>query len=265
MRRSIRIWFGFCLSLLLVACTSSQIQNATTANTTAKSTILVAAAASLQKSLQEITLLYNQTYPQQSVNYNFAASGALAQQISQGAPIDVFLAAATQQMQDLDTKGLLLPNSRRDLLTNQLVLITPKSITVPLKDFSDLTKPEVKRIAIGQPVTVPAGKYGLEVLAALKILPQVESKFVFGNSVQAVLAAVQTGDVEAGIVYITDAKGSDQVAIAAVADPQLHTPIRYPVAVVKSSKLPTQAKQYIEFLQTEPVKKIFQQYGFGIL
>lgn len=265
----------FCLTLLLplflVACTSSQIPNGIVPNSTPNSKLLVAAAASLQKSLQEITPLYHQAYPQQKITYNFAASGALAQQITQGAPVDVFISAATQQMQDLAAKELLLADSSTNLLTNQLVLITPKSnaisnsISSPLalQDFTDLTKPEVKRIAIGQPLTVPAGKYALEVLKSLGILPQVESKFILGNSVQSVLGAVRTGDVEAGIVYLTDAKSTDQVTIVAIALPSLHTPIRYPAAVIKSSKFPVQAKQYIEFLQTQPVKAIFQRYGFG--
>ncbi|MFN5855679.1 MAG: molybdate ABC transporter substrate-binding protein [Pseudanabaenaceae cyanobacterium] len=254
-----------------MACTSSQIPNGIVPNSTPNSKLLVAAAASLQKSLQEITPLYHQAYPQQKITYNFAASGALAQQITQGAPVDVFISAATQQMQDLAAKELLLADSSTNLLTNQLVLITPKSnaisnsISSPLalQDFTDLTKPEVKRIAIGQPLTVPAGKYALEVLKSLGILPQVESKFILGNSVQSVLGAVRTGDVEAGIVYLTDAKSTDQVTIVAIALPSLHTPIRYPAAVIKSSKFPVQAKQYIEFLQTQPVKAIFQRYGFG--
>jgi len=261
----------FCLTLLLplflVACTSSQIPNGIVPNSTPNSKLLVAAAASLQKSLQEITPLYHQAYPQQKITYNFAASGALAQQITQGAPVDVFISAATQQMQELAAKELLLADSSTNLLTNQLVLITPKSNAisnaVALQDFTDLTKPEVKRIAIGQPLTVPAGKYALEVLKSLGILSQVESKFILGNSVQSVLGAVRTGDVEAGMVYLTDAKSTDQVTIVAIALSSLHTPIRYPAAVIKSSKFPVQAKQYIEFLQTQPVKAIFQRYGFG--
>lgn len=247
--------FSILVSLFLIACTSSTVQ---------PSKILVAAAASLQKSLQEITPLYNQTHPNQTVTYNFAASGALAQQISQGAPVDVFISAATKQMRELEAQGLLLSGSQRDLLTNQLVLITPKQSSVTVRDFLDLTKPEVKRIAIGQPLSVPAGQYATEVLQNLKILPQVQSKLVLGNSVKSVLATVETGDVEAGMVYITDAQISDKVTVVATAEPKLHAPIRYPMAVIRSSKSLSQAQQYIEFLQTASAKAVFRKYGFGI-
>jgi molybdate transport system substrate-binding protein len=229
----------------------------------ATSTILVAAAASLQPALQEITPLYTTANPNQTVNYNFAASGALQQQIEQGAPVDVFISAADKQMKALQAKGLL-GTTPKYLLTNQLVLIVPKQSTIAIADFRQLTQPAVQRIAIGETRTVPAGQYAAETLENLGILTQVKSKFVLGNNVRSVLTAVATGDVDAGIVYRTDAKGSDRIVIAATADEKLHSPIWYPVAVLKSSKSLVGASRYIEFLQSKSARAVFKKYGFGI-
>ncbi len=279
------IW-GFILSLvmnlLLIACTPSAPPATTSSNggnspspqdspqsTSPATPLLVGAAASLQEALKDITPLYLQTRAEQKmasqqVDYNFAASGAIQQQIEQGAPIDVFISAATKQMENLQQKDLLLAGTQRNLLTNQLVLITPQQSSVNLTDFSQLVNPEVVRIAIGEPRTVPAGKYGAEVLQKLGIFEQVESKFVLGNNVKSVLAAVAAGEVEAGIVYLSDAKNSPQVRIASIAAPELHSPIVYPIAILKTSKNPTAAIDYANFLETLPAQKVFEKYGFGI-
>jgi molybdate transport system substrate-binding protein len=268
----IRYWrvgiVGF-LVTVLVACAQvapapQSKQSTATQPTTPTATLLIAAAASLQKPLQEIAPLYNQADPGQTINYNFAASGALQQQIEQGAPVDIFISAASKPMKALQDKGLLASGTTNDLLTNQLVLITSKPASVALTDFQQLVQPEVQRIAIGEPRSVPAGQYATEVLQHLGILDQVQSKFVLGNNVKSVLTAVETGDVDAGIVYITDAKGSDKVTVAATADEKLHSPIRYSIAALKSSKLPDESKRYVEFLQGNTVKAIFEKYGFGI-
>jgi molybdate transport system substrate-binding protein len=228
------------------------------------STILVAAAASLQKAFQEVTPIYTKANPNQTVNYNFASSGVLEQQIQQGAPVDVFIAAADKQINSLQRQGLLVVGTQKILLTNQLVLVAPKQSKVSLTSFKQLTDPEIKRISIGEPRTVPAGQYATEVLKNLGILDQIKSKFVLGNNVKSVLTTVETGDVDAGIVYITDAKSSDKVTIAAIADEKLHSPIHYPIAVLKSSKSLAGASQYVEFLSSKAAKAVFKKYGFGI-
>jgi molybdate transport system substrate-binding protein len=236
------------------------------------STILVAAAASLQKSLQEITPLYTNGNLDRSVNYNFAASGALQQQIERGAPVDIFISAADKQMNELNVKGLLVEGTYRDLLTNQLVLIVPKQSTLKIADFRQLVgaafrnenRSQIGRIAIGEPRTVPAGQYATEVFKNLGIFDRVKSKLIFASNVRAVLTAVETGNADAGIVYLTDARSSDKIEIVATADPKLHAPIRYPIAVLKSSKSLTASKQYIEFLNSKSARAIFVKYGFGI-
>jgi molybdate transport system substrate-binding protein len=257
---------GF-LVVVLVACAQldpRSNQPKTTQSAAPTSMLLVAAAASLQKPLQEITPIYNQANPSQSINYNFAASGALQQQIEQGAPVDIFISAATKQMKTLQEEGLLASGTTKDLLTNQLVLITPKQTSVSLTDFQQLVQPRVKRISIGESRSVPAGQYATEVLRNLGILDQVQSKFVLGNNVKSVLTAVATGDVEAGIVYATDAKSSDKVTVVATADKKLHSPIIYPIAILKSSKFPNEANHYVEFLRSNTATAVFKKYGFGI-
>jgi molybdate transport system substrate-binding protein len=269
----IRYWrvslLGFLVTVLL-ACTQltptpESNQPKTTQSPASTSTLLVAVATSLQKPLQEIAALYRQTNPSQTINYNFAASGALQQQIEQGAPVDIFISAATKQMKALEEKGALASGTTKNLLTNQLVLIIPKQTSVSLTDFRQLIQPKVKRISIGEPRSVPAGQYATEVLQNLGILDQVKSKFVLGNNVQSVLTAVETGDVDAGIVYITDAKSSDKVTVAATANEKLHTLITYPIAILKSSKLPDESKRYVEFLQGNSATSVFEKYGFGIV
>ncbi len=260
---------GFLVTLLLIACAQlapppQSNQPAATRPVAQTSTLLVAAAASLQKALQEVTSLYAQVNPNQTINYNFAASGALQQQIEQGAPADVFISAAAKQVKALQEKGLLESGTQKNLLTNRLVLIIPKQTSVSLTDFKQLVQPEVKRISVGEPRSVPAGQYATEVLKNLGILEQVQSKFVLGNNVKSVLTAVETGDVDAGIVYITDARGSDKVTIAATADAKLHAPIVYPIAVLKASKSLDASKRYVEFLQSDSAKAVFEKYGFGI-
>ena len=266
---------SFMVNLLLVACTSfvpptlsPQInQSPAISSEVSKSSIdslLIGAAASLQQVLQEITPLYQTKVTNQKLDYNFAASGTLQQQIEQGAPIDVFISAATKQIDALKQKNLLLAGTQRNLLTNQLVLVIPKQGVIALKDFRELVNPDINRIAIGEPRSVPAGQYATEVLKNLGILEQVKSKFVLGNNVKAVLAAVSTGDADAGIVYLTDAKSSPQVAIAAYADPHLHSPIIYPIAILKTTKFPAATQQYVNFLQSPPAQKVFEKYGFGL-
>jgi molybdate transport system substrate-binding protein len=260
---------GFLVTALLIACAQlapppQSNQPKATQPAAQTSTLLVAAAASLQTALQEITLLYAQVNPNQTINYNFAASGVLQQQIEQGAPVDVFISAAAKQITALEEKRLLESGTQKNLLTNQLVLIVPKQTSVSLADFKQLVQPEVKRISVGEPRSVPAGQYATEVLKNLGILEQVQPKFVLGNNVKSVLTAVETGDVDAGIVYITDAKGSDKVTIAATADEKLHAPIVYPIAVLKASQSIDRSKRYVEFLQSNSAKTVFERYGFGI-
>lgn len=230
--------------------------------------LLVSAAASLQNALEELDpLVESLVEPANSgmmVNYNFGASGALQQQIEQGAPADLFLSAANKQMQALADQGLILAETRRVLLTNQLVLVVPADSTLNLTGFRELAQNNVQKIAVGEPGSVPAGQYAEQVLRSLEIFDPVKPKLVYANSVRGVLSAVESGNVDAGIVYATDAKLSAQVRQVAIAAARLHDPILYPVAVLKNSKNPQAARRYIEFLAGQQATELFKKYGFGI-
>jgi len=228
-----------------------------------QTSLTVSAAISLSNALQEIKPLYQQSKAQFGVNYNFGASGALQQQIEQGAPVDVFISAAKKPMDALQQKGLLLPDTRINLLTNRLVLITPKN-GVEIRNFEELKKSDIKRIAIGEPKSVPAGQYAQEVLTNLGLFNDIKSKLVFANNVRQVLTFVETGNIDAGIVYLTDAKESNKVQIRATAPENLHSPIVYPVAVLKNSKNLQASRDFVNFLKGNTAKAIFQKYGFRI-
>ncbi|HEY9828270.1 MAG TPA: molybdate ABC transporter substrate-binding protein [Stenomitos sp.] len=229
--------------------------------TLASTTLLISAAASLQDALKAIEPRFAQANPNIKLSYNFGASGALQQQIEQGAPVDIFLSAAQKQMSSLQQKGLLLAETRRNLLTNRLILIVPSNATAGLKGFRQLVS--VNRIAIGEPRSVPVGQYAEEVFKNLGILSQLQPKFVFGNNVRSVLVAVESGNVDAGIVYATDAKRSDRVKQVATAPAALHSPIVYPAAILQGSKKTAAAKAYMNFLASDTAKAVFRAYGFG--
>ncbi len=227
--------------------------------------LIVSAAASLKDTMEEIEPLYQQEHPETEIIYNFASSGSLQRQIEQGAPVDVFISAATSKMDDLEKQGLLLTETRRDLLKNQMVLVTAKSNAknnLKFDNFDDLTTKEINNIALGEPGSVPAGKYAQEVLTSFEIADQVNSKTIYGKDVRQVLNYVATDNVDAGIVYRTDAQVADNVQIVATAPENTHSPVIYPVAVIKDSENPNAATELVGFLTTPEAKAVFEEYGF---
>ncbi len=228
-----------------------------------RTSLTVSAAISLSPALTEIKTVYQSSNPNTIITYNFGASGGLAQQIQQGAPVDVFFSAATKQMDGLQQANLLINETRRNLLTNRLVLITPKNGVV-LSDFKQLIDAKIKKIAIGEPKSVPVGQYAQEMLTKLGLWQQIKPKLVFGNNVRQVLTFVESGNVDAGIVYATDAKASDKVTVRLTAAENLHSPIVYPLAVIRNSRNSAAAKTFVEFLAGDRAKIVFQKYGFGL-
>jgi len=212
--------------------------------------------------MKGIEPIYDEQKPTVKITYNFGSSGSLQQQIEQGAPVDIFISAAPKQMNALQAKHLLLEETRQDLWTNQVVLVVPQAAK-GISDFQELTDEQVHKIAIGAPDSVPAGEYGKEVLTALNLYDSLSSKLVFAKDVRQVLTYVETGNVDAGIVYGTDAKISDKVQIVATAPKETHSPIIYPVAILKESKNPDAAKDFIQFLSSDLAKTVFQDYGFN--
>jgi molybdate transport system substrate-binding protein len=227
-----------------------------------KTDLTVSAAISLKDALDEVKQLYTAANPNVSISTNYGASGTLQVQIEQGAPVDVFLSAAPKQMDALDSKGLLLEGTRKDLLRNEVVLIVPKDFHSEVSSFEDLTRADVKQVALGEPTTVPAGQYAKEVLTSLGIYDAVNSKAVLAKDVRQVLTYVATGNVDAGIVYATDALSSSKVTVVARAPEKSHSPVIYPIAAIKSSKNPAAARTFTNFLSGPRAGAVFQKYGF---
>ncbi|HEX4075962.1 MAG TPA: molybdate ABC transporter substrate-binding protein [Candidatus Acidoferrales bacterium] len=224
----------------------------------------MSAAISLKDALDAIKQAYASQAPSVSLAMNYGASGTLQLQIEQGAPVDVYISAAPKQMDALESKGMLLAGTRKDLLRNGIVLIVPKDSELGIANFQDLLKPDVKKVALGEPTVVPAGKYAQEVLTHLGIYDQVNAKAVLAKDVRQVLTYVETGDVDAGIVYTTDALSSSKVKIVANAPPDSHEPVIYPVAVIKTAKNAAAAKAFEDFLSGPQARAIFERYGFSL-
>lgn len=225
--------------------------------------LIVSAASSMQDALKDIADAYEDSDPDIDIALNFASSGALQQQIERGAPVDVFLSASPRQMDALQAKGLLLAGTRRDLLGNQIVLVTGNDGAIA--QFNQLTTEAVDRIVIGEPESVPAGTYSREVLSTLQIYDQLSPKLVFAKDVRQVLAYVESGNVSAGLIYTTDAVLSKRLKIIATAPPNSHTPIVYPVAVLKNSRHREAASVFMDFLRSDTAHLVFEQYGFELL
>ncbi|MFQ4137010.1 molybdate ABC transporter substrate-binding protein [Nodosilinea sp. PGN35] len=260
-RNFLALMVAFGLSLSLGTACQPEISGGSAAQTT----LLVSAAASLQDALAVVQTNFEAEHSDIAINYNFGSSGALQQQIEQGAPVDVFISAGVQQMDALEEQDLLLPNTSIDLLGNRLVLIAPNDSTLGLTAFPELTRSEVERVSVGEFRSVPAGQYAEQVLSNLGILTDLQPKLVFANNVRGVLAAVESGNVDAGIVYATDAAISEQVTVVATAAEDLHDPIVYPVAIVGDAASPEAARTFLDYLASDAAGAVFEDFGFTLL
>ena len=222
--------------------------------------ILVAAAASLQNSMEEIGKIYQKENPGITVTYTFGSSGTLQEQIEQGAPVDVFMSAALKQMEALEKEGLILDGTKKELLENKVVLIVPKDSKLGITSFKDILK--APTIALGDAESVPVGQYAEEVFTSLNNLEDVKKQATYGKDVTEVLSWVGTGNADAGVVYATDAKSSDAITVVAEAPEGSTSKVIYPVAVVKDTKAEEAAKAFVEYLTTEEAQGVFEKYGF---
>jgi molybdate transport system substrate-binding protein len=230
--------------------------------------ITVSAAASLTDVMEEIKGLY-EGKSNHTLAMNYGSSGALQQQIEEGAPADIFISAAQKQMGTLQEKGLIDEGSRIDLLENAVVLIVPAdgADNEDIADFQSLAADSVVNLAIGEPESVPAGRYAKEILTSLELWEalEAEEKLVLAKDVRQVLTYVERGDVDAGIVYMTDALSSEQVKVVAPAPAGSHTPVTYPAAIVKESAGQDAAEDFMAFLQSEEIATVFEKHGFTFI
>ncbi|AET66101.1 molybdenum ABC transporter, periplasmic molybdate-binding protein [Desulfosporosinus orientis DSM 765] len=258
--------FVLSLSLLLilstVGCNSQNSEQSPEQNTpVAQTEIMVSAAASLQNAMTELQQDYAQKKPDVKLTLNFGSSGKLQQQIEQGAPADLFLSAGQSQMDALEEKNLLVKDSRINLLSNDLVIVAGKDST-KVNSLEDLSEDDVEKIGLGTPESVPAGKYAKEALTSLNLWDSLNSKFVMAKDVTQVLNYVETGNVEAGFVYSSDAQGSDKVKVVMALPESSHKPIVYPAAIISSTKNLQASQDFLNYLQGSNAKQVFAKYGF---
>ena len=228
-------------------------------------TVNLAAAASLKNVYDnELIPMFEEKYPGVTVTPTYASSGDLQTQIENGLETDVFMSASNKQMNALADEGLIDNDTNLQFLENKVVLIVPADSDANITSFDDLKNID-GTIAIGDPESVPAGQYAKEALTNLGIWDALESKFSLGTDVTAVLNQVGQGSAEAGIVYATDAKSTDDVKVVCEApDDALDTPCIYPVAQIKDAKDADAAKAFMDFLQTQEAKDKFVEYGFTL-
>jgi molybdate transport system substrate-binding protein len=225
----------------------------------------ISAAASLKECLNEIIEAYGKKMPNTRIVPNYEASGKLQKQIENGAPVDLFISANQDKMDAVEKKALIKKGSRINLLGNKVVLIVPVAKPRVIDSFAALGSDKLKAsgLAIGDPKVVPAGAYALDVLAFFKITDQVLPKVVYAQNVRAVLAYVAQGEVDAGIVYLTDALAmKERVKIIATAPEGSHQPTIYPAAVVTTGANAAGGEAFLSFLKGDEAAQIFITYGF---
>ncbi len=227
---------------------------------TDKIEINISAASSLNEALEEVKVEFEKQYPQIQIFYNFGSSGTLQQQIIQGAPIDLFISASKEKFGQLQDRNLVSSENSVEILQNSLVLIGRENAVIDT--FQELEIQEIESIAIGIPETVPAGKYAKETLKSIGIWELVEPKVIYGKDVRQVLSYVETGNVELGIVYLTDAMISEKVRVLATADEKWHSSINYSLGVINHTKHVEEATTFYKFLQERQAIEIFEKYGF---
>ncbi|HSI63586.1 MAG TPA: molybdate ABC transporter substrate-binding protein [Candidatus Saccharimonadia bacterium] len=227
-------------------------------------TLRVSAAASLADALKEIHSLYEKKTGGK-IELNLGASSMLARQIEEGAPVDVFISADLAKMEGLEKKGLIHVTTKENQLSNALVVVVPADSKLQVSGGKSLAEAGVAKIAFADPKAVPAGMYSKEWLTKLGLWEKIEPKVISTENVRAALAAVESGNVDAGIVYKTDAAISQKVKVAFEVPASEGPVMTYPMAALKSSAHSEAAKQYLDFLDTPEAKAVFAKFGFVVL
>lgn len=237
-------------------------ENATEAENKEPVTILIAAAASMEKSLEELIPQFEEKYPWITVEGTYDSSGKLQTQIEEGLDADIFLSAAMKQMNALRDENMIDTDSIVELLENKVVLIVPTGVESKVTSFEDILN--ANTIAIGDPESVPAGQYAKKVFDSLEIYDQVAGKASFGTNVTEVLNWVAEGSADAGVVYKTDAATTDKVTIVSEApEGSLDEKVVYPIGIVTASEKKEAAGLFVEYLKGEEGTSLFEKYGFS--
>ena len=218
--------------------------------------ILVSAAMSLKDAFTEMGKDFEKSHKDTKINFNFGGSGQLATQIKNGAPTDLFASASPVDMNTLK-KEKLVPTENTIFTKNEMVLVVPEKSTL-----KKLSSPELKKIALGNPKTVPAGRYAMEVLTFEKLDKELKDKMIFGENVRQVLSYVAQGEVDAGFVFSSDALTEKKVKVLTTISDKEHSPIVYPIAVINKSPHQKLAKEFMDYVLSESGKNTLKKYGF---
>ncbi len=258
--RSLEFRRGFSFSILLVFLSFLVVGGR---NAEAAESLTVSAAMSLKNAFVDIGRVFEAKHRGVKVYFNFAGSGTLSRQIESGAPVDVFASASVRYMDEVEGKGFIIESSRRNFAGNSIVLIVPSTSMVRISSLRGLLNEGIRRIAIGNPRTVPAGEYSEEVLKHLELRDKLRDKLIFAGNVRQVLDYVARGEVDAGMVYASDAgTRPDEVKIAAEVPAESHRPVLYTAAVVRGTGNKALAGEFIEMVTSGKGQKILSDYGF---
>ena len=229
-------------------------------------TLTVFAAASLTETLNKAAAVYTEQAPNVKIEYRFDSSGALQNRIEAGESCDLFFSAGQSQMDVLEQAGLLAEDTRRDLLKNQVVLIVPKGEAHGISNFTDAAGDKVSHVAVGG-TNVSVGQYAQQIFSSYGLWEQLQqqNKLVFADTSRDVITRLEAGEADCGVLYQTDTALSENVEIAAVAPPAACDPILYPAAVLKNSGNGKAAQRFLEFLQSETCRTLFEDAGFSVI
>jgi molybdate transport system substrate-binding protein len=247
--------------VILVICSTFSL--VCTGAVSAASEITVSVALSLKTPFEEIGRSCEKKHPGTKVNFNAAASGVLQKQIEAGAQADVFASASPKEMDALEAGGLLIRGTRADFASNSVVMIAPVKSQLQIRSFNDLRKKEVKRVAIGNPATVPAGKYAEGVLRHFGVWDAIKDKLVFAENVRQVMDYTARGEVDAGMIFLTDVGNSRDVRLAAEAPSASHQPVIYVIAGIRGSRNEKLLREFIAMVISEEGRKTMHKYGFS--
>jgi molybdate transport system substrate-binding protein len=226
--------------------------------------ITVSAAISLRNAFEDIGRIFKEKNPGVKVLFNFGSSGDLAKQIEAGAPVDIFASAAQKDMDDLEGKNFIAPNSKKEFARNAVALVSAIHSGIPVQSLEDLQRRDVKKIVIGNPRTVPAGRYAEEALKHFKLWDTVKEKLVFAENVRQALDYVVRNEVDAGLVYATDAMlRSKEVRLIMKVPEESHQPVVYPIGMVKGAKGEASSRKFIDLVMSTEGQAILSRYGFS--
>lgn len=254
MNKKVILSILLCISVLFTGCSKEK--------ETKKETIMVLAAASLTDVLSEMKLDYEQRHDNMELVFSFDSSGTLKSQIEAGVEADLFLSASPLPVTQLVEGGYVKQEHVTDLLTNEIVLISNKTIQTPILSFEEVvTSDDVDMIGTCMS-EVPIGQYTIQLYDNLGLADELARKANYASNVRQVLDWVASGNIPYGIVYATDAAIEEGVTVQATADPSLYPPVRYQAAIISASEKQDAANDFLEYLKTDTAKQLFSDYGF---